>query len=255
MRDDAATDQAGKAVLLVHAGIADSRMWEPQVGVLRAAGFRVIAPDLRGFGERRLEPEPYSHVRDLEDLLDGPTAVVGNSLGGRVALELAVLHPKLVDRLVLIAPGLPGWNWSAETREGWAEEEAAFERGDRRGAAEASVRMWVVGPSRSPEAVDSEVREAARSMILRSYEMQQAWDEAVEKALDPPVSERLGEIDRPTLVIVGDEDIADMQAIAAHVAASITGAQLVRVPRAAHLPSLERPEEVNTVLLGFLGGA
>ena len=68
----------------------------------------------------------------------------------------------------------------------------------------------------------------------------------VEKALDPPVSERLGEIDRPTLVIVGDEDIADMQAIAAHVAASITGAQLVRAPRAAHLPSLERPEEVNT---------
>ena len=123
MRDDAATNQTGKAVLLVHAGVADSRMWEPQVGVLRAAGYRVIAPDLRGFGERRLEPEPYSHVRDLEGLLDGPTAVVGSSLGGRVALELAVLHPNLVERLVLIAPGLPGWNWSAETRGGWAEEE------------------------------------------------------------------------------------------------------------------------------------
>ena len=115
--------------------------------------------------------------------------------------------------------------------------------------------MWIVGPSRSPEAVASEVREAARAMILRSYEMQQALDEAVEEALDPPVNERLGEMDHPTLVIVGDEDIADMQAIAAHVAASIAGAQLVRVPRAAHLPSLERPEEVNTVLLGFLGGA
>ena len=115
--------------------------------------------------------------------------------------------------------------------------------------------MWVVGPSRSPEAVASEVREAARAMILRSYEMQQARDEAVEEALDPPVNERLGDIDRPTLVIVGDDDIADMQAIAAHVAASIPGAQLVRVPRAAHLPSLERPEEVNTVLLGFLGWA
>jgi len=169
-------------------------------------------------------------------------------------LELSVLHPKLVERLVLIAPGLPGWNWSAETRRGLAEEEAAYERGDLSEAAEASLRMWIVGPSRSPEAVESEIREAARAMILRSYEMQQAWDEAVEETLDPPVNERLDEIDRPTLVIVGDEDIADMQAIADHVAASIAGAQLVRVPRAAHLLSLERPEEVNAILLRFLGG-
>jgi 3-oxoadipate enol-lactonase len=177
------------------------------------------APDLCGFGERRLEPEPYSHVRDLVELPDRPTAVMGNSLGGRVALELAALYPRLVERLVLIAPGLPGWNWSAETRAHLAEEEAAYERGDLRAAAEASVSMWIVGPSRSSEAVESEVREAARAMILRSYEMQQAWDEAVEEALDSPVNERLGEIDRPTLVIVGDEDIADTQAIAEHVAA------------------------------------
>ena len=55
------------------------------------AGYRVLAPDLRGFGQQPLEPAPFSYVRDVEALLDGPTAVVGNSLGGRVALELAVL--------------------------------------------------------------------------------------------------------------------------------------------------------------------
>ena len=121
-------------------------MWQPQVEVLQAAGHRVLAPDLRGFGQQVLEPAPFSYVRDVEALLDGPAAVVGNSLGGRVALELAVLRPELVERLVVIAPGLPGWEWSDETRAGWAEEEAAFERGDVEAAAEASLRLWVDRP-------------------------------------------------------------------------------------------------------------
>ena len=135
------------AVLLLHAGIADSRMWKPQVDVLQTAGYRVLAPDLRGFGQQVLEPAPFSYVRDVEALLDGPTAVVGNSLGGRVALELAVLRPDLVERLVVIAPGLPGWEWSDETRAGWAEEEAAFERGDVEAAAEATLRLGSMAPA------------------------------------------------------------------------------------------------------------
>ena len=63
-------------VLLLHAGIVDSRMWKPHE-VLEAAGTGWSAPDLRGFGERRLEPAPFSYVRDAEALLDGPGAVVG----------------------------------------------------------------------------------------------------------------------------------------------------------------------------------
>ena len=125
-------------VLLLHAGIADSRMWQPQVEVLEEAGYGVIAPDLRGFGERRLEPARFSHLRDTEAVLDGPVSVVGSSLGGRVALELALHRPDLVERLVLIAPGLPGWDWSAETRAGWAEEEGAFGAGEFETAAEAA---------------------------------------------------------------------------------------------------------------------
>jgi 3-oxoadipate enol-lactonase len=227
-------------------------MWQPQVEALRAAGYRVLSPDLRGFGEQVLEPAPYSHVRDVEALLDGPTAVVGNSLGGRVALELAVLRPELVERLVVIAPGLPGWDWSDETRAGWAEEEEAYEQGDYEAAAEASLRLWVDGPRRSPEAVDSAMRSAVREMVLRSYELQRDASDAQEETLDPPVNGRLDEIRCPTLVLVGAEDVADMRGIAGHVADSVTGARLVTVPGAAHLPSLERAEEVNALLLAFL---
>lgn len=243
-------------VLLLHAGIADSRMWRPQVEVLEAAGYRVIAPDLRGFGERRLEPAAFSHLRDAEALLDGPAAVVGNSLGGRVALELALHRPDLVERLVLIAPGLPGWDWSEETRAGWAEEETAYDAGDFEAAAEASVRLWVDGPNRSPADVDPELRALVTAMVLRSYEMQEgAWEGGAdeEEVLDPPVGERLGDIRCPTLVLVGSDDVADMVAIAEHLAASIGAARLVTVTGATHLPSLERAGEVNDLLLAFLG--
>jgi 3-oxoadipate enol-lactonase len=245
-----------RTVLLLHAGIADSRMWQPQVEVLEAAGYLVIAPDLRGFGERRLEPAPFSNVRDAEAAIDGPAVVVGASLGGRVALELAVHRPDLVERLVLIAPGLPGWEWADDTRAGWAAEEAAYEAGDFETAAEESVRLWVDGPNRSPEEVDVGFRAAVTGMVLRSYEMQEgAWEAGAreEDVLDPPVSGRLDEIQCPTLVIVGEHDVADMRAIAAHVVESIDEAQLVTVANAAHLPSLERAGEVNSLLLAFLG--
>jgi len=233
-------------------------MWRPQIEALEAAGFRVIAPDLRGFGDNRLEAAVFSHLRDAEALLDGPAAVIGCSLGGRVALELAVHRPDLVEKLVVIAPGMPGWEWSEETRAGWAAEETAYEAGDFDAAAEASVALWVDGPGRSREDVDPGFSAAATEMVLRSYEMQQgAWEAGAdeEAVLDPPVNVRLGEIRCPTLVLVGDEDVSDMRGIAAHVADSIDGARLVTVANAAHLPSLERPDEVNPVLLAFLGGA
>jgi len=240
--------------LLLHAGIADSRMWEPQEAALVAAGFDVEAPDLRGFGQRPMGTEPFAHARDVEALLDGPAAVVGASLGGRVALELAVMRPDLVDRLVLIAPGFPGWAWSDATRAGWSAEEEAFERGDFDAAAEASLRQWVDGPRRKPEDVDPTLRSSVREMILRSYELQSGDEPEEQDVLEPPINERLGDVLCPTLVIVGDEDIADMQGIAAHLASSIAGARLETIAGASHLPSLERPDEVNAILVPFLLG-
>ena len=114
------------------------------------------------------------------------------------------------------------------------------------------------GP-RGPDAVDAALRERARLMILRSYEL---YAEAAQdgepgplERLEPPASARLGEIGVPTLLVVGAADVPDMHAIATRLAGGIPGATKVVVPDAAHLLPLERPAELNRILLDFLAAA
>ena len=235
-------------VLLLHAGIADRRMWAPQLDALEAAGHHPVAPDLPGFGDAALEPGIVDYVGSAAAHLDGPGAVVGCSFGGRVALELALARPDLVERLVLVAPGLGSWDWSEEAQAGFAEEEEALERGDLAAAAAQQAGMWL-----APDAAD-DVRSLTVAMTVRSYEQQLPLDGKVRSSWPQPSAEqRLGEIGVPTLVLVGTEDLADLRAICARVAAEIPGAQLEVVEGAGHLPSLERPDELNRLLLGFLG--
>jgi pimeloyl-ACP methyl ester carboxylesterase len=224
-------------------------MWAPQIEALSAVGHRVLAPDLPGFGETPLVPGTVDYVGHVTALLDGPAAVVGCSFGGRVALEvaLALEQPELVERLVLIGSGLGRWEWSDEAKAGFAEEEAALELGDLDGAAAAQARRWLAAGA------DPAVRALTEEMTRRSYELQLPLEDEVTGAWpEPPSEERLGEIRAPTLVVVGAEDLADIRAIADKLAREIPGARLEVVDGAGHLPSLERPDEVNRLLLDFL---
>lgn len=231
-------------------------MWEPQWEAL-AAAHRVLRLDLRGFGRSPLAAGSFSNARDLIAVLDEHgierTALVGNSLGGRVVLEVAVARPELVSALVLVAPGLPGHDWSPEVRTAWEEEEAAFEAGDLDAAVEVNLRTWVDGPRRRPEEVDPAVRERVGEMQRRAFEVQlPVGDDADEEPLVPDLADRVGEIRAPTLVVVGDEDVPDMQAIAERLASAIPGARLAAVAGAGHVPSLERPREFDALVLPFL---
>ena len=167
-------------VLLLHAGIADSRMWTAQVEALEAAGHRVLAPDLPGYGQTPLEPGTISYVDHVAGLLDGPTAVVGSSFGGLVALELAVGRPELVERLVLVGSSIGGGNGPRHTQAGFAEEEAALERGDLAAAAAQQARMWL------PDDADPAVRELTEAMTLRTYELQLPQEDDVKHVAGAP---------------------------------------------------------------------
>jgi pimeloyl-ACP methyl ester carboxylesterase len=234
-------------VLLLHAGIADSRMWKPQAEALAAAGHRVVAPDLPGYGEARLEPGEVDYVAFAAAALAGPAAVVGCSFGGRVALELAVARPELVQRLVLVGAGLGAWEWSDLARSGFAEEEQAFERGDLAAAAAAQARLWLADDAAA------DVRALTEEMTLLSYELQMpVEDEVSVRWPEPGARERLHEIAVPTLVVVGSEDVPDMIEIADLLTAQIPAARRETIEGAGHLPSLERPEALSRLLLEFV---
>src|SRR5690349_16036565 len=111
---------SGPAILLLHSGVADRRMWDDLVPALGHA-FTVVRPDFRGFGQTPLPPGEYADADDLDTLLDhlGITdaAVVGSSFGGRVALELATLHPGRVSSLVLLCAAYRGVEPTADVQE------------------------------------------------------------------------------------------------------------------------------------------
>jgi 3-oxoadipate enol-lactonase len=251
------TAGAGPPVLLVHAGVCDSGMWAPQWRSFPPA-HRTVRCDLRGFGRTPIPPEPYSHAADLAELVErldlGPVAVVGASFGGLVALDLALAHPGHVSRLVLIGPPLPDHDWSAAFREFAAAEDAALETGRIDDAVEVNLAMWVDGPGRSPADVDPELRRQVAGMQRLAFELQlPVADLADDELLTEDPGARLGELAAPTLVVTGDLDVPDMQAIADRLVAEIPGGRRERIAGAAHLPSLEQPAVFDALALEFLG--
>jgi len=246
----------GPPVVLLHEGIADSRMWEPQWATFPPL-YRTVRYDMRGFGESPPLSGSVSHSRDLVGLIESlelaPTALVGVSMGGTVALDVAVARPELVSALVLVGSGLRGHEFSEETQAGWAEEEEAFERGDLDAAVETNLRMWVDGPHRSAEEVDPDVRRRVGEMQRRAFELDQTVEgEPTFEVLAPDYPERLGEIRVPTLILVGEVDRPEMHEIADRLEAGIPDTRRGTIVGTAHVPSMERPHEFDQLVLGFL---
>jgi pimeloyl-ACP methyl ester carboxylesterase len=135
----------------------------------------------------------------------------------------------------------------------WGEEEAALVAGDLAEAVEINLRTWVDGPRREPEDVDAAVRERVGEMQLRALELQvPVGDDAEEELLVPDLAARLGEVKVPTLILVGDEDVPDMQAITERLEREIPGSRRATIAKTAHVPSMERPQEFDELVLPFL---
>ena len=246
----------GPPVILSHAGIADSRMWDPQWETFPRS-HRVVRYDNRGYGRSPHSPGTYSLPADLIALLDelelGPAALVGASMGGGISLQVAVARPDLVSALVLVGSGLRGHDWSEDLTRAWSEEEEAFERGDLDAAVEVNLRTWVDGPGRSSSEVDPAVRRKVGEMQRRALELyREGGADAQEETLVLDIGERLGEISAPTLVLVGELDVPDIHQIADQLENEIPDARRATIAGTAHVPSMERPDEFDRLVLGFL---
>ncbi|MFK0172840.1 alpha/beta fold hydrolase [Streptomyces sp. NPDC090306] len=237
----------GPAVVLLHSGVCDRRMWDAQWRALAEDGNRVVRCDLRGFGETPVPDRPHSDADDVLDLMDtlgiGRATLVGSSYGGKVALETAARGPDRADGLVLLCSALSGHPPSDRLRALDEREDAFLDRGDIAGATELMVGTWL-----GPEA-DEHAREAVRRMQRHAYEVQLAAPEEF-GTLRHDVD--LAALRMPALVVSGAHDLADFRDIAVHLARLLPDARHVELPWAGHLPGLERPAAVTDLLTGFL---
>lgn len=243
---------AGEPVVLIHGFGFDARLWDDQWAFL-SHEHRVIRYDLRGFGRSSLPGpgQPFSHFDDLAALLgylDVPLAhLVGQSLGGGVAIDTALAHPALVRRLALVDSTLGGYTWTPDG--GLALE--AWPVG-RRDGIEAARAVWLGSPMFAPALADHD----AAPRLVRMIDDYSGWhwvNDAPLRALEPPAIDRLAEIAVPVLALVGERDLPDFHAIADRIAAGVPGARKTVLEGVGHVANMEDPDSVNQALVGFLG--
>lgn len=240
---------AGDPVLLVH-GLGSSTLdWEAQVAVL-ARHHRVITFDVRGHGRSAKPKQRYSVALFAEDTaaliraLDlGPMHVVGISMGGMIAFQLAVTAPELVRSLVIVnsGPAMPVTTWSQRMMI-WTRVAIVRLRGMRTMGTMLADRL-LPKPEHAP----------LRAQFVERWAANQprAYLSALHGLLNWTVMEHLKDIRCPTLILSGDLDYTPV-AVKQEYTALIPGAELVVIPDARHMMPVERPEPFNQALLSFL---
>lgn len=244
----------GLPVVFLHAGVCDTRMWQRQMEAVAEAGWHAIAYDRRGYGETESADEPFSHLEDLEGLLDAldihAAVFVGCSLGGGLAIDFALRNPGQVIGLVLIGTSVTGSPWSSTEAESQIEaaEEDAYERGDLDMLNKVQAHEWLDGP----RAQSGRVSGAARELFLDMNAKALSKPALNHQENPPPAWDRVGEIGAPTLLMVGDQDFTALVDRHEHLSEEMPNAFAAVLEGVAHIPSIERPELVNSLLLQFL---
>lgn len=243
----------GLPLIFLHAGIADSRMWEQQLRAF-AKHFDVICPDARGFGRSELPATRWSPVADVLGLMDHlelkPAHLVGCSFGSMIAVDFALEHPERIAKVVTVGPGIGGANFGQKYPEIFAEVKAADEAKDMVALNEAEMHLFLDGPRR-PRGY---VKEPLRSLFLdmNGATFANDFESAPIDKIEPPAVERLHEISSPLLVVVGDEDIPPVFDAVDLMIEKVRHARKAVIHDAAHLPNLEHPDEFNRLVLEFL---
>ena len=247
----------GSPLVLLHGGLLDRRMWDGQFAFF-AKTHRVVRYDMRSSGQSETTPttEPFTHCEDLRQCLKAlqidRASLVGLS-NYAVALDFAIAYPDLIEKLVLVSPGLRGYDF----RDPWlgtkfAAMMQALSRRDLAGAVEVFLTMWVDGPYRKPAEVNPHVRERAREMVTRNFGLSRLAPNA--KGLEPAAIGRLSEVRVPTLVVLGEKDAPDIYAIGKLIQEGVAGSQVVTINEVGHSLPMEKPNEFNDIVERFLEG-
>jgi pimeloyl-ACP methyl ester carboxylesterase len=247
---------AGTPLVMVHAGVADSRQWDNEFTYFSQSN-QVIRYDMRGYGKSEPVDGEFSHMSDLVSLLDTlgvhePIVIMGCSMGGGLAMDFALSHPSRVKALVMVDSAPSGLELDVPTPAKFAEAEKAFESGDLDLLAEIETQIWFDGMGRTPEQVNAAMRKLLYEMnrLALSHEVK-----GLGKRLpntETPAFDRLERLGMPVLIIVGSHDTPYILAAADYMKEKIKSADKITIEDAAHLPNMDQPQEFQNIVEQFL---
>jgi 3-oxoadipate enol-lactonase/4-carboxymuconolactone decarboxylase len=239
---------AGVPLVLINSLGSDLRIWDEVVAPL-AARHKILRYDKRGHGLSDTPPAPYTlrdHTTDLLGLLDhlhiDQAILIGISVGGMIAQDLAVWQPDRVRTLVLCDTGA-----KIGTTQSWNERIEAVENNGMKSIAEAVLSRWV-----TPAFVLAQpaAYRGYLNMLLNNSSIGYAGTCAALRDCD--LTSTTPGIIKPTLVLCGDTDPATTPELNRNLAKLIPNAQFESIDQAAHLPCLERPQAMSSKILTFL---
>jgi pimeloyl-ACP methyl ester carboxylesterase len=250
------TSGEGPALVLIHAGFLDSRMWDTQFELF-SESYRVIRYDVRGFGKSDVARTKFSDYKDLRRLIDHlkvkTASLVGVSNGGRIASDFAVEYPSIVDHLVLVSPGMSGYKSSGPQEDKmWEEFDKQMkpqEDADREGRAADAVEMDVNAWASTQTPAN---RERITQIAMDNFHVHVENPWKLQIPPEPRTFQRLSQIGIPTLLIIGDRDVAPQILMVDNIYSHIPGSKKVLIPGADHIVNMSKPEEFNKTVLEFL---
>ncbi|MDE2637513.1 MAG: alpha/beta hydrolase [Chloroflexota bacterium] len=249
----------GKPLVMIHAGIADCRMWDKEFEAF-SQSHQALRFDMRGYGRSMPAEGEFNLLDDLETLLakldiPKPMILMGCSMGGGLSIDYALTHPAHVKALILVGSDPAGLELDAPwPDELVAQSESAFEAGDVDLVAELDMRIWFDGDGRTSDEVDSHARRKAYAMakLVTEHELKGIGTH-VRKSVARPAAERLPELTMPALIVIGQNDLPYLKLAADYMRDKLPAATKLLIPDAGHLPNLEHPELFRTAVLDFLG--
>jgi pimeloyl-ACP methyl ester carboxylesterase len=243
---------AGPALVLLNDGILDRRMWDDQVTAF-TAHYQVIRYDFRGWGQSPPPQEPFSFVDDLYRLLTflriEKAVLLGSLVGGGVAIDFAVEHPEMVERVVVVAPMVHGFRYS-DSSVLWAQTWHTIAQS---GDAARLIELYMNDPTLGRRLKDNAAaRKRLELMLSDNFPIYGVDLGPLLLEFDPPALSVLPTIRAPTLIVTGDTVNPDLRIIMETLQRGIHDARRVVIPHAGYLANIEKPEEFNRVVLDWL---
>ena len=246
---------AGASIVMLHAGVADRRMWRDALKHF-SQNYRAVSYDRRGFGETSAPDESFRHVDDLQAVLDhhgeNRQILIGCSQGGRIVIDYALMRPERVAAIVLVSTAVTGApppaTYPPAVSTILIELEKAEENHDTELVNAIEARLWLDGPL----AKESRMKGLARKLFLDMNRIALNHPVFTQEESCASAMERLELIAAPTLLLWGALDFPHIQQRCEWIASKIPQAQSVVMPSCAHLPNLEQPAKFNEVVSRFV---